>query len=182
MNSCDKKYIMAVHKRFGEVPLRTLKFQSLTRRYLKRHASVLRHIRPLNYIQYNLEDTIQILEEFCGFQYYGGKHYESILTRFMQCWYLPKKTGQDKRKSHFSSLIISGQMTRDEALERLKDPPYLSEDLLMQDKHFLAQYLGISMQELESYIVLPPKGEREYPHSFLNELAPVARKFRKYLD
>lgn len=182
VNACDKKFLFSVQKRFGSVPIRKLEFISLTDRYLKRHIAPMKHVRPLNYIRYDLDEAIHTLEEFCGFEYYGGKHYESILTRFLQCYYLPVKFGIDKRKSHFSSLIMSGQMTRDEAVERLAQPTYPSEELLREDKKFLADYMGISVAELDQYIALSPKNEKDYPHSLLNEVAPVARKIRKFIE
>lgn len=182
-NACDKVNILAIHKRFGDVPPGKLTYVSLFDRYIgRRYLSSLIHIRPLNYIPYNLENAIRTLEEFCGFEYYGGKHYESILTRFLQCYYLPVKFHFDKRKSHFSSLIVSGQMTRDEALEKLKAPLYPSEELLEQDKRFLADYMGITVDELDSYIALPPKNHMDYPHSVLNHMAPLARKLRKFIE
>lgn len=136
----------------------------------------------MNYIPYELENAIRCLNEFCEFEYYGGKHYESILTRFLQCYYLPVKFHVDKRKSHYSSLIVSGQMKREEALEKLQQPLYPSQELLDQDKQFLADYMGISLEELESYIALPPKHQTDYPHSVLNHMAPVARKLRKFIE
>lgn len=182
VNACDKKFLLSVQKRFGDVPIRKLEFISLTDRYLKRRTAPMKHIRPLNYIRYDLDSAIHTLEKFCGFQYYGGKHYESVLTRFMQCYYLPEKFGIDKRKSHYSSLIMSGQMTREEALKRLKQPLYPSEELLREDKRFLADYMMISVEEMERYISLPPKREQDYPHSILNHIAPIARKFRRFLE
>ena len=183
VNACDGTYIVGLQKRFGSVKLQNLEFTSLTDRYLKRrYLSAMKHIRPLNYIPYELNDAIQTLQDFCGFEYYGGKHYESILTRFLQCYYLPQKFGMDKRKSHYSSLIVSGQMTREEAMEKLQQPLYPSEEMLTQDKQFLADFIGVPVREFESYLQLPPKEERSYPHSFLNELAPLARKFRRFLE
>lgn len=183
VNNCDRKYILSIQKRFGDMPLEHLKFVSLWDRYLgRRHLSTVRHIRPLNYIPYDLQEAVATLHGFCGFEYYGGKHYESILTRFMQCYYLPVKFGVDKRKSHYSSLIVSGQMTREEAIEKLKQPLYQSEEMLRQDKLFLAKYIGVSQEEFDSYLALPPRSERAYPHSLLNEAAPLARKFRKILE
>lgn len=183
VNSSDRKYILSVHKRFGRIPVSALQFMSLTDRYIRRHMKgTFKHLRPLNYIDYRLDEAIDRLKDFCGFEYYGGKHYESILTRFMQCYYLPEKFGIDKRKSHYSSLIMSGQMSREEALERLEKPLYQSAEMLMRDKKFLAEYMDISLDELENMIAMPPKGEREYPHSWLNEAAPLARKFRKVLE
>lgn len=183
INSCDRKYILSIQKRFGDMPFKNLEFLSLTDYYIKRkYFSTLKHVRPLNYVSYDLKEAIQTLSDTYGFQYYGGKHYESILTRFMQCWYLPEKFGIDKRKSHYSSLIMSGQMTREEAMEALQKPLYPSEEMLLQDKQFLADYIGVSLDEFESYLQLPPHAEKEYPHSMLNQLAPVARKFRKFLE
>ncbi|MEH2955776.1 N-acetyl sugar amidotransferase [Candidatus Merdisoma sp. JLR.KK011] len=183
VNFCDKKHILAIHKKFGEMPIKKTEFITLSDRYLKRSfLSSLKHIRPLNYISYNLEESIKKLNEFCGFEYYGGKHYESILTRFLQCYYLPEKYGADKRKSHYSSLIVSGQMTRDEALRKLEEPLYLSQDLLDSDKKFLADYMGVSLEQLDAWINLPPKKQSDYPHSLLNEMSPIARKFRKIIE
>lgn len=182
VNNCDAKYIMAIQKQFGALPLEHLEFATLTGRYLKRRVSSVSHVRPLNFIDYSLEDAIKKLQDFCDFEYYGGKHYESILTRFLQCYYLPQKFGIDKRKSHFSSLIVSGQMSREEALKKMEMPLYLSEELLEEDKRFLASYMNISVVELEEYILRPPKFERDYPHSCLNSIAPMARKLRKLLE
>lgn len=183
VNPCDKKHILAIHKQFGEINIKRTEFMTLNARYLKRNfLSTLKHFRPLNYVPYNLEDSIRQLESFCGFQYYGGKHYESILTRFLQCYYLPEKFGIDKRKSHYSSLIISGQMTREEALKRLKYPLYPSDEILEEDKKFLADYMDISLEKLETWINLLPKKQSDYPHSVFNEMAPIARKFRKILE
>lgn len=183
VNSSDSKYIRAVHKRFGRIPIKDLEFMSLTERYIGQRANRnCKNIRLLNYIDYNMEDALNTLENFCGFEYYGGKHYESILTRFMQCYYLPEKFGLDKRKSHLSSLIMTNQLTRDEALERLEKPLYASDEMLREDKKFIADYIGVSVQELDDMISQPPKAETEYPNSILNKLAPLARKFRKALE
>lgn len=183
VNAADKKHILAIQKKFGTVEIKKTEFISLTDRYIGRHSGdKVEHVRPLNYMNYNVSNAISELNDFCGFEYYGGKHYESILTRFMQCYYLPEKFGIDKRKSHYSSLIMSGQMTRDEVLEELKKPLYPEKELLDDDKKFLANYMGISIEELERCIALEPRKERDYPHSILNEMSPVARKFRKILE
>lgn len=180
---CDKKHIIALQNQFGEIIIRNTKFISLIDRYIKwNFMSKLKHIRPLNYLPYNLVDCIKELEDFCDFQYYGGKHYESVLTRFLQCYYLPVKFGIDKRKSHYSSLIVSGQMTRDEALQRLKKPLYSSNELLQNDKKIIADFMSVSVEQLEKYISLPPKRQTDYPYSVLNRVAPLARKFRKFLE
>ncbi len=183
VNTCDRKFILAVHKKFGRIPIRELHFLSLTDRYLKRNANKnFKHIRPLNYINYNMNVAISTLESFCGFQYYGGKHYESILTRYMQMYYLPVKFGLDKRKSHYSSLIMSGQIQRNDAMELLKKPLDELYSTKEADEAFLAEFMGISTEEFRNIIDSPCKKETDYPNSWLNWVAPIARKFRKILE
>ena len=183
INSCDRKYILGIQKKFGTVKIKNLQFMSLKERYIGRHSKQKpKHIRPLNYIDYNVSKAIGELNKFCGFQYYGGKHYESILTRFMQCYYLPTKFNVDKRKSHFSSLIVSGQMSRNQALEELKKPLYPDDRMLQDDIAFLADYIGVDVREFNRCVSLSPVSDRKYKHSFLNELAPIARKFRKIFE
>lgn len=182
INACDSRHIKYIHKHFGTKSMSKLKIQSLFENYLKRkYFSSVVKITPLNYLDYNLEQALKELQLFSNYTYYGGKHYESILTRFLQCYYLPVKYGFDKRKSHFSSLIVSGQMTRSEAIEKLSQSAYLSQEMLENDMTFLADFVGISKNEFEALINLPPKLHSDYPCSVLNKLAPVARYFRKYL-
>lgn len=183
VNSCDSKFILSIQEQFGRVPIRELKFMTLAERYIFRHSTKrMTHIRPLNYMNYNTQAAIDELHDFCGFEYYGGKHYESILTRWMQCYYLPKKFGIDKRKSHYSSLIMSGQITREKAIAKLNENLYEDDNLLDSDTSFLARYMDISEDELKRCVNLPPRKMKEYKHSILNEFAPIARKFRRTLD
>lgn len=85
--------------------------------------------RPLNYVDYNKERAFQELKDFCGFEYYGGKHLENILTAFIQLYWFTKKFGVDKRTSHLSSLIVSNQMTREDALKEVSEPLYKQEEM-----------------------------------------------------
>ncbi|WP_455611647.1 N-acetyl sugar amidotransferase [Cloacibacillus porcorum] len=182
INACDKKHINAIHKLFGKKRIDKLHLISLVERYLYQPISNSVYVvKPLNFIKYNLNEVLRDLKEFCDYQYYGGKHYESILCRFMQCWYLPMKYNMDKRKSHFSSLILSGQMTRTEALEKLSQPPYISKELQEFDFNYLANYLGLSRKEFNDLINQKPNSHYDYPRSILNNYAGIARKFRKYL-
>jgi N-acetyl sugar amidotransferase len=182
VNAADKKHILAIHKLYGREKIDKLRLLSMFEKYIDyKYTSNVKYLRPLNYIDYNLERALKELSEFSGFTYYGGKHYESILTRFMQCYYLPEKYGIDKRKSHYSSLIVSGQMTREEALEKMKLPLYPSEEMKKSDIEFLANYLEMSVEEFNKVINQPPKQHQDYPYSNLNKVAPVARKFRRFL-
>ena len=130
-------------------------------------------------IDYRFETALRELENFCGYKYYGAKHHESVLTRFMQCWYLPEKFGADKRKSHLSSLVITGQLSRETALERLAQPKYPSEEMKESDFNVLAEFLGISRQEFDKLISQPPHSHDEYPKSFLSgKLVPALLRMR----
>ena len=93
-NACDKKHILKIHEQFGEKEIIELQFQSLWRRYVgNKYFSKVDIVKPLNYIDYNFKTVLEKLHEFCDYVYYDGKHYESILTRFLQCYYLPVKYG-----------------------------------------------------------------------------------------
>jgi N-acetyl sugar amidotransferase len=182
VNAFDRKHITAIHKRFGRGGIDRLNLTGFYGRYIhKRYFSKMVHVLPLNLIDYNLNNVLTELADFCGYQYYGGKHYESILTRFLQCFYLPVKYGFDKRKSHFSSLIVSGQMTREEALAKLANDPYASKELKEYDFNFIADYLGMTRKEFDDLLALPAKQHQDYPVSVVNSYAGIARKLRKYL-
>ncbi len=115
-----------------------------------RYIKGMRIVQPLNLIPYKKEDAIAVLQEKFDWERYANKHYESIFTRFYEGYWLIKKFGYDKRRAHYSSLILTGQMTREEALKRLSEPPY-DEDLAMQDLEYIANRLDLSKEE---FIVL----------------------------
>lgn len=182
VNALDKTHILAIHKRFGTKPIDKLNIAGLLTFYIGyRYFSPVTTYRPLNYLDYNKKRALAELKEFSGYNYYGGKHYESILTRFMQCYYLPTKFKFDKRKSHLSSLIVTDQMTRDEALEELKKPAYITEDMKEQDMNFLADYFGISRKEFDEIVASPAKQHSDYPMSWLEHFDSIARRFRRYI-
>lgn len=182
VNAMDKTHLLAIHKRFGEKPIDKLKIGNLWSAYIGWHYfSKAIYYYPLNYIDYNKEKVLAELNAFSDYNYYGGKHYESILCRFLQCYYLPTKYHFDKRKSHFSSLVVDGQMSRDMAIEELKKPAYISNDLLESDMNYLATYFGISRKEFDDIIALPAKQHSDYPMSVLESFSGIARRFRNYL-
>ena len=121
----------------------------------------LKTVRPLNYIDYNRERAFQELKDFCGFEYYGRKHLENQLTAFIQLYWLPKKFGVDKRTSHLSSMIVSGQMTREEALKELEEPMY---DEKMMDEYIaiIKEKLEISDEEFQEIMDAPTHQHTEY--------------------
>lgn len=165
-NAGDLRHLLAIHKRFGTRSLCNFPTLSFWKRYL--YYPFIRHIREvrlLNYLPYNRGQAKSFLNEKFGWIDYGAKHYESVLTRFFQGYYLPMKFGIDKRKAHFSSLILSGQMSRDEALEELKKSPYPNDELLESDMAFIAQRLGLSLAEFKDLISQPPHKHEDFPSS-----------------
>ncbi|PKV48783.1 N-acetyl sugar amidotransferase [Aquimarina sp. MAR_2010_214] len=118
-------------------------------------------IRPLDYIPYHKDDAMQELVDKFGYQKYPQKHFESRFTRFYEAYWLPKKFGYDTRKVQFSSLILTGQMTREDALEELKKPAY-DPETIKQDFEFIANKLGISVEKLQSYMDAPNKTYKDY--------------------
>tara|TARA_B100001758_G_C18414488_1_gene618409 strand:- start:2828 stop:3931 length:1104 start_codon:yes stop_codon:yes gene_type:complete len=118
-------------------------------------------IRPLDYFPYNKDEAMQILMDKFGYQKYSQKHFESRFTRFYESYWLPKKFGYDTRKVQFSSLILTNQMTREQALQKLKYPAY-DPQTIKQDFEYVATKLGISVNELQSYMDAPNKTYRDY--------------------
>ena len=181
--SADDVHIRAIQKQFSGKPIDKLRllstFENSIQRRLRKDVVT---VKPLNLIDYNFARAVSELKDFCGYQYYGGKHHESVLTRFMQCYYLPVKFGVDKRKSHLSSLIVSGQISREEALERLKEPPYPSEAMKEADFNQLASFLGLSRDEFDRLIAAPAHAHDEYKKSFLSsKVVPFVLRYRHIL-
>jgi len=158
----DSIQLRDIHRRHGTRPLVNFPVTSILRHkvYLP-YVKGIRVVRPLNYVPYHKEDAIKLLVERFGWQPYPQKHFESRFTRFYEGYWLPKKFGYDTRRVQFSSLIVTGQMTRDEALERLKAPPY-DAAMIHQDFEYVATKLGIGVGELQGYMDAPNKTFRDY--------------------
>jgi len=97
-----------------------------------------------------------------GWQYYGGKHYESRFTKFFQGWYLPHRFGFDKRLAHLSSIVLSGQMTRDAALQEF-DKGHLTDEDVRLEHDYMARKLGLSDTEFEELMQRPLCQHTDYP-------------------
>ena len=160
-NAMDVANIKDIHKKFGTEPIDKLRFISSYRKYLDMKILGLKTLRPLNFIDYNRDRAFRELNDFCGFEYYGRKHLENILTAFIQLYWLPKKFGVDKRTSHLSSMIISGQMTRQEALRELEEPMY-DEKIMADYVKIVKEKIGISDGEFEQYMAAPVHQHDEY--------------------
>jgi hypothetical protein len=117
------------------------------------------------------------LQDDLGWEYYGGKHYESTITGFVQSYLLPVKFQIDYRRATLSSQICAGEVTREEALEILKDPPF-DPERVRKEKLYVAKKFGITQEELDAILADPPKTHRDYPNNerFLEFLYGVYRR------
>ena len=155
----DAENIKDIHKHYGTVPLKTFPMLTMAK---KRYYSMLMNVESvplLNYVDYNKNKVKDLLQKELNWKDYGGKHYESIWTRFYQGYILPEKFKVDKRKAHLSTLICSGQITKEEALEELKQPIY-NANQLEEDKEFVLKKLGLSENQFNKLMALSP-----HPHT-----------------
>ena len=160
-DALDLTNLRNIHKRYGTKGLDKLEFVSTLSRFIMVNTKKMISHAPLNLIDYNRERAFRELSGFCGFEYYGGKHLENILTAFLQLCWLPEKFGLDKRSSHLSSLVVSGQMSREEALRELEKPLY---DEKMMDGYIniIKSRLAISDADFDAIMAAPVHAHEEY--------------------
>jgi N-acetyl sugar amidotransferase len=179
----DYRHLKAIHRRFGEIKLKEYPHVNFFQRYIWHTVRRMKIVTPLNYINYNKEEAIEILKNELGWQYYGGKHYESRFTKFFQSYYLPLKFSFDKRRAHLSSLIISGQMSREEALNKMSENLY-AENEIDYDLEYVAKKLGWTVSEFRQIIALPPHRHKDYPNneSLFNLGSRLKQNVKKLLN
>jgi N-acetyl sugar amidotransferase len=149
-HATDLRQLKDIHKRFGTRPLKSFPLTDIfTYRIFYRFFKNVRVVKPLNFIPFHKESAMQELADKFGWQRYAHKHYESRFTRFYEGYWLPTKFGYDKRRAHFSSLILTGQMSRAEALEKI-DLPAFNPDDVAQDFEYIATKLGLGVDELRA--------------------------------
>ena len=142
----DWKYIKGVQKKFGKKKIKTYPYYSFLKLFFYTFIRGIRQVALLNFEDYDNEEAMDILENKLGWKYYGGKHHESVYTRWYQGHFLPNKFSIDKRYIHFSNLIKNGNMTREEALIEIKEPSY-SVELQNQDTDYVIKKLDITHEE-----------------------------------
>lgn len=157
----DWTYIKDVQRRYGTRKLTGFPHFSL---FALAYYVFIRRIKVvsiLNYVDYNKEKVMELIQTQLGWRYYGGKHYESVYTRFFQSYVLVRKFGIDKRRGHLSDLINSGQLTRDSALKEI-ETPVCDPSLQQEDLAFVSKKFGMSLAEFESVMQLPPQTFRSF--------------------
>lgn len=161
-HASDLRHLRDIHRHFGTRPLETFPTADIfTYKLWYRYVKGVRVLRPLNHVPYVKEDAMQMLVDRFGWQRYAHKHYESRFTRFFEGYWQPTRFGYDKRRAHFSSLVLTGQMTRDEALARIAKPAW-DEATVHQDFEYIATKLDISVEELRALHEAPKRTYRDY--------------------
>lgn len=159
-NKGDSVNIRSIHGKFGSIPFKTYPLLTPAKK-VKVMRARLQSVNLLDLIDYNKKLVKDIIIRELGWRDYGGKHYESVFTRFYQGYILPRKFGIDKRKAHLSNLICSGQLSKKEALEELQAPIY-DPNVLKADYDFVLKKLGFTHDEFERYIREPRKEHSDY--------------------
>ncbi|WP_026767999.1 N-acetyl sugar amidotransferase [Asinibacterium sp. OR53] len=175
----DSIQLKDIHKKFGTKPLKQYPITKILwhKIYLP-YIKGIKVIRPLNNVPYIKQEAMKLLKEKFGWQPYPQKHFESRFTKFYESYWLPKKFGYDVRRVQYSSLILTNQMTREEAIEKLKHPPY-DDETIHQDFEFIANKLGITNEELASYFNAPNKTYKDYASQ--ESIYKVGAKMLKWL-
>lgn len=180
----DWKYIKSIHKRFGTKKLSNYPHYTFFDLFYYNILKGIRIISILNYVDYNKEQAIKVLQKELDWIYYGGKHYESIYTRFYQSYILPRKFNIDKRRGHLSDLVNSGQLSRQEALEYI-EKDIAPAELLQQDLEFVKKKLNLTQEQFDEIMHLPVKSFRSYPNmyffvQFLRKMINFLRRIKVY--
>jgi len=158
----DETNIRSIFRQFAEGSLKDFPLLSLQRFAFLTKVKKIRVINLLDYMDYHKDQAMKIIQEKLCWRDYGGKHYESIITRFYQGYILPRKFGIDKRRAHLSTLIAAGQLSREKALEILKQP-IMEPEILRQDLEYVPKKLGLTKSEFDEIMTLPPKRHEDYP-------------------
>ena len=156
----------AIHKLFGKLKLKSYPTIGFFNSYYYDKILGIKFINPLDYIEYNKQEIKNLLIRDYNWREYGHKHYENVFTRFYQGYILPRKFNIDKRKFHLSALILSGQITKAEALNIISLDSYNDKPLLEMDKTFVLKKLGLNEEEFEKIMKTPVKNHTDYPSVF----------------
>jgi N-acetyl sugar amidotransferase len=177
-NAKDVRFLRAVHRRFGSGKLGTFPTFGFVKETYYKVFKRIRLVYVLNLVAYSKTDAMKKLQGELGWEYYGGKHYESKITGFVQSYILPVKFQIDYRRATLSSQICAGEITREEALEILKRPPF-DAARVPQEKVYVAKKFGITLEEMDAILAAPPRTHRAYPNNerYLELLYGVYRRF-----
>lgn len=161
----DKTLILDIHKKFGKTPLKSFPIiDIMSYKLYYKYFLGMKIIKPLNNYPYIKKSAEELLASRFGWEKFQHKHHESRFTRFYEDYWMPKKFGFEKRRAHFSSLILTKQMTREDALLRISQPE-MSDDFLKHEFEYVANKLGLTVDELQDIF----KGENKTFHDYNNK-------------
>lgn len=171
---CDKKLILDINSKFGKIPLNTFPIIDVfTSKIYYKYFLGMQVFKPLDLIPYIKKDAEALLESRFGWKKFQHKHHESRFTRFFEDYWLPRKFGFDRRRAHFSSLILTGQMTRQEALDRIATPE-LDEHFLIREFEYIAHKLDLSVGELRE--IFDGENKSSYDYKSKRALIEIASR------
>ncbi len=182
-NKNDLINIKAIFKKFGSGKIKTFPTLGFLKKGFFESIMGIQYIRILDLIDYKKGEAKKIISEKLNWRDYEGKHYESIITRFFQSYILPVKFHVDKRRSHLSTMICSGQLTRDEALIEVNKLP-LDSIKLAEDKIYVLKKFGLTESEFDKIIALPQVAHTGYPSimNFFKRVRPITRFVKKIIQ
>jgi N-acetyl sugar amidotransferase len=179
-NKWDKRNIVGISRYFDGPKIKT--FPSIGTIDFLRYTflSKIRWVPFLDFTDFQKSDALSIMTRDFGYKPYAYKHYESVFTRFYQGYLLPEKFGIDKRRIHLSALILTGQMTREDAVAQVANIAYPSEAELESDKRFFIKKMGWTQQKLDDYIARVGKSHAVYPSEaeVYNQLLRLYRRLQ----
>jgi N-acetyl sugar amidotransferase len=163
-NAKDVRFLKALHRRYGSGKLGSFPTFGLVKETYYKVFKRIRLVYVLNLVPYSKREAMEKLQNELGWEYYGGKHYESKITGFVQSYILPVKFQIDYRRATLSSQICAGEITREEALEILKKPPF-DAARVREEKAYVAKKFGITLEEMDAILAAPPRTHRDYPNN-----------------
>ncbi|MDC0851207.1 N-acetyl sugar amidotransferase [Candidatus Pelagibacter sp.] len=178
-HASDLRHIKDIHSKYGKKKLNKFPTADIFKyKIFYRYIKGMKVIQPLNYVKYIKREAINFLEKEFNWKQYSHKHYESRFTKFYEGYWLINKFGYDKRKAHYSSLILTDQMTRDEALIKLNDPPYIDE--IEDDFEYVANKLEITVENLKNLMEQENKTFRDFKSNYklINFFTKILRLLR----
>ena len=158
----DERFILDIQSQYGRMNLKNYPLRTI-RDVFRWYRKGIREIRPLYWMDYRYSDVDPLLERELGWKYYGGHHFESVFTRWVSAFLLPKKFGIDKRLTDYATLVLSHQMTREEAFNKMRECIY-SDEQEAKDRKFIADTLELTEEEMDSILRAAPKRNFDYDH------------------
>jgi len=179
-NPKDLKLLKSIQKQFGYKKIKTFPTFDWKAEIFYKFIKRIRMVYLLNLLPYDKQEALSILKDEVGYHEYGGKHHESVYTRFIQSYFQPVKFNLDYRRATLSSQICSGSVTREEALKQLEELPY-NIPQVKKDKDYVSKKFGITLQEFESILNAPPKSYKDYPNDE-KWLTFIYNLYKKYIN